>query len=343
MAWIVWHRTKSGTRLARVHWRDAEGHHRSRSTKTSDPALAERFRKAVEAQQAGQGARPPAPVALATGPLLDGFLDHLRAKGDAPDTVAYYREKIDHVFKGLGPSVLAWDRFQFEAYLARQAKWSARRKGMAINAAKFFLVWAREMGLAVPDFVGGLKPPRRQRIAVQDERALSLKEAKALLKAAKKHRLEVPINLALLAGLSIGDIRRLTWAQIDAKKGVIHGRRKKTKVALWVPIPAPLKRLLKRPEKAKADDLVCAKLWKSKGSVGRDLAEVYKAAGLERAGWKRLRHTYATLLSQEAHADVATVGSLISHARGSPQTLVYTHTSEQEVRKAVAGLERRLR
>ena len=75
MAWIRWHTTKRGVRLASVLWRDKDGRTRSRALKTSDPRLIDMHLRSIEHVQEGR----PLPTLTVDAPeALERFLAHVK-------------------------------------------------------------------------------------------------------------------------------------------------------------------------------------------------------------------------------------------------------------------------
>ena len=173
-----------------------------------------------------------------------------------------------------------------------------------------------------------LRPP-------EEREALSAEQARRLLDAARGHYLEVPVALALFAGLSRADLRALTWKEVDLDAGLITRPRHKTGRALRLPISPPLAEVLERHRRRAGP--VCRRLPKSDSSLYKALHRLCDRADVPRGGWHRLRHTAATLLAA-AGTDVATIGRILGHRPGSVVTLRYLHTDDDRLRQAAEAV-----
>ncbi len=203
----------------------------------------------------------------------------------------------------------------------------------AVGVYRRFVSWCDQVGIACADFVAGFKPPRAR--PSEEREALSPEQCRKLLDASRDHPLEVPVALALFAGLSRGDLRTITWAEVDLKAGMITRPRHKTGTRLRLPMSEPLRKVLQRHRRRAGP--VCPRLPKSDSSLGKALHRLCDKAGVPRGGWHRLRHSAATLLAA-AGVDVATIGRMLGHRPGSVVTLRYLHTDDERLREAAAAV-----
>jgi integrase len=148
------------------------------------------------------------------------------------------------------------------------------------------------------------------------------------------------VALALYAGLSRGDLRALTWREVDLRAGLVTRPRHKTGRALRLPISPPLAEVLERHRRRAGP--VCPRLPKSDSSLGKALHRLCDKAGVPRGGLHRLRHTAATLLAA-AGTDIATIGRILGHRPGSVVTLRYLHTDEERLRAAAEAVSEAVR
>lgn len=295
-------------------------------------------------------AAPGAPRKVeSTEDTLDAFYKSLAASKRSERTVAYYKEKLGAVVAALGARPLAtWRRVDLEAYLAGKAApdadgapgWSASTVSKTVRACRTFIRWAKDNQLDVPDFTGGMRAPRGRPV---ESHAYSAEELTAILAASVGTALEVPVHLATYAGLPLGDLRALTWAEVDWKRSRILKRRVKTGERIDVPMADALKEVLKRHRATSGP--VCRGLPDDDGHLYKMLGAVLRAAGIpseDRHGWHGLRHSMATILGANG-ADVATIGALLGHRPGSPVTLRYIHASSDRKEAAIKGLAAALR
>lgn len=343
MAWkakvgLAWH----------VRWRDARGrrHSRSLGTVTQEAAEAERVRVGivVEGRQPVRATAPPLEA-------LGRFLESRRVQGARAATLGMLEKRLRPLFTRWAARPLRdWSRAGLEGYIAGQ-DWSPRTTAMLIGPCRMFVAWAEEAGLECADFVGRLRAPRPQH---RERGTWGADQLRALLDASLGTELEVPVHLAALAGLSLGDLRALTWEEIDLATGWIERPRQKTGVPLRVPIPARLRDVLTR-HRALAGP-VC-RTWPVPSQRRRDrrastgtaderatyraLHDLCDRAGVPRAGFHAARHAYATLLGASG-ADVATIGRLLGHRRGSVVTLQYLGTDDTRLAAARDLVDRAL-
>lgn len=282
-------------------------------------------RAAAKAQSERDGTRAR-PEAIAPLAALGKFCAHwAEVRRRSPETVEFYRERLAPLFRALaarGP-MRSWREAWFEEYVREHADWKPRTVQALAVAARTFTKWARRKGYACAEFARDYESPR---VVRGGKAAYSVDEARALLRASAGTSLEVPVALAFWAGLSWGDVAKLTRA--DVARGWITRPRSKTGVPNLVPIARPLARVLKDAE------LPCAL---PKGSdPWRRLCE---RAGVPSAGGlKRLRRTYYTLLTI-AQVDQPTRTDLMGH---TPRNVTegYGASDMERLRRGIEALER---
>ncbi len=332
MAWIRWHERSDGRRTAYLQWRDEAGKIRSRSV-GSDPRLAKmhlRVAQRAEGKGTRREAAPLTPLALAEDYLAERAL---QVRGS---TVRADREKLMPLVEAWKDVVLGdWDRKRLVQYVGAQ-NWSPRTTQMFVNVCRRFIRWAHDQDIPVPDFVGTFRGPK-----VRHPEAVPLTgpQLKSLLDAARDHPyLELPVALAGLAGLALGDLRDLDWSEVDLQANVISRRRSKTDERVHVPIGRTLREILER-RRAVAGG-VCRGLPSTNPPLNKALHKLYELAGVPAAprglnGFHRLRHTFGTLIK----GDSATKGKALGHRPGSVMPLRYEHSDEERVQAAVRALD----
>lgn len=328
MAWKRSRYERSTGRVTwRIEWREG-GKKRSRALGPVTEAEAD-----AELARVERGERP---ITLRLSPpdALERFIHHLEAQRRSRNTIAFYREHLGRLFDAMPDMPMtSWRRTHLETYLAsKRDDWSARTVGIVVNAARRFLRWADEAGVEHYDFVGTFRAPKVRR---RHEEAMSPGQVRSLLDAVRGTPLAAPVALAAYGGLSRGDIRTITWAEVDLKSGWIRRPRDKTGVTLAIPIVEPLSAALRAlPHRS---GLVCLGLPKSDSSLHKALHLACDRAGVPRGGWHRLRHFVATAAAT-AGWDVATVGRLLGHRPGSAVTLGYMHSDEDRLRGAAEAV-----
>jgi integrase len=333
MAWIRWRVTRRHGRQAYVQWREA-GRVRSERVGT-DARAAEAIRREREKRE-----EATAGLASAAGgaALLEGFIAYKRGEGCAAGTLAFYRKHLEPLIAAWRAlPVHRWDRHAFDVYLAGHPEWKPRRVGMAVATARTMVRWAAGRGVHVPDFTEGLvqhgTPPA-------SEPALTAAQVRALLDAAKGHRYALPCYLAAYAGLSLGDIRALTWREVDLAGGWIRRPRQKTGAPVLVPILPQLRAELERVRATHGPVVRC--LPASDALMYANLRRLYRRAGLPgKGGWHALRHGFGTtLMAGGVHPSI--IGRLLAHRPGSPVTARYTRPDDSALVEAMKAVERGL-
>lgn len=315
-----------------LEWREG-GRVRSRVLGPVGEATA---RYELAAMQAGKRLAAPA-VATPAAEAVAGYLGSLEALGRRPGTVSHDRDKLGVLLRSMPGPLRDWTRRDLERVLAGRA-WCPSRVRSALGVYRRFVRWCRGVGVLCPDFVGDLKPPKDRR--ERRDQVLAPEELRRLLDAVRDHPyLEPVVALAVYAGLSRGDIRALSWREVNLDAGLIVRPRSKTGVPLRLPIVAPLAEVLRRHRRASGP--VCRDL-PTDPSIHRALRRVCAAAGVPTGGLHRLRHTLATALQHDG-VGLATIGRLLGHRPGSPVTLRYMHTDDATTRAAAEAVAAKVR
>lgn len=275
-------------------------------------------------------------VADSAAALLERFLTGLALAECAPGTLAYYRLHLSRwiaAHPGVPPT--RWSRVMLDAYLAAHPDWAPRSRWMVVASLKRLRSWARGAGVYLPDVTAGLTLPRPR---LKRREPLGPEQVDRLLAEVRGHRYEVPIALACYAGLSLGDLHALTWAEVGPDLLSRPGGREKTGNQLRVPILPVLAEVLRRRRPLHATGPVCSLPSQSHETLKR----IFARAGIavERGnGWHLLRHSFGTLLMR-AGVPQRVIGLLLSHAPGSMVTALYTTPDDGDLRAAIDALGR---
>lgn len=316
---------------------------------TTDPRVAEALRVKVERER--ERKRPRGAKSLARV-AWNAWLADLKRRGRAEDTIDAYREKLGALVRAHGERPLSsWTAAMVEAYArpepAGDGSPAPPRAPATVRAiiqtATSWFAWCVDHHLPVaPGVLDDLRAMERPRVPIDDRPALPIETVLRMADLARGGPLEIPVVLAGLAGLALGDIRTLRWDEVDLEAATMvrrRGRRKTGQVyraALHARVVEALRGAKDRaPE---GTELVCD--LGEGGNVGRALRALYAAAGAPREkgdGWHRLRHAFGTAMAA-AGADVATVGAALGHAPGSAITLRYIHADAGRMRAAVDRL-----
>jgi integrase len=221
------------------------------------------------------------------------------------------------------------------------------------------------VGRNVADLV---KAPRRVRYKPV---ALDHKQARALLKAAGKHRLGAILSVATAVGLRLGESLGLRWQDVDLKKGTLQVNQtlqrvdgkldfvepKSEKSRRTVTLPALTVQTLKRhATRQKKERLLTVGSWVDSGlvftstigtplderNVRRALKGVLTVAKLPAIRIHDLRHTCVTLLlTQGVHPKV--VQEIFGHSQISLTLDTYSHVLPHVNAEAALQMDTALR
>lgn len=147
----------------------------------------------------------------------------------------------------------------------------------------------------------------------------------------------VLLMTALFTGLRQGELFRLRWEDIDFAKSELYVKESKTRAGIRsVVIPEDLLRELSTLSFESDSDAVfplgpdTLKKWAEKARAA--LSEAL--GGIEGVVFHDLRHTYASMLINEADADLALLSRQIGHSNLAITLGVYGHLMDAERKKA---------
>jgi integrase len=208
-------------------------------------------------------------------------------------------------------------------------------------------------GLVTRSPVEGLAPSERpkqrnaKRIRVLDSEATG-----ALVAAGTSERWRAALGLAGYAGLRLGEIRALMWADVDLQAGTLNVRRSllpngtpkapKTEAGVrTVPLLPALRRLLLawklRSAYTETTALVIATADGkpvSERNLRRALEAAKDAASLsmtdERLSWHSLRHSFASMLATDLALPATTLARLTGHSDAGFTLRVYARDRRDE-------------
>lgn len=220
-----------------------------------------------------------------------------------------------------------------------------------ILAGTFALALRR--GLITRSPMDGLAPSERpkqrnaRRVAVLDAETMA-----RLIAAGASERWRVALGLAGYAGLRLGELRALTWADVDFRAGTLSVRRsmlpdgtakapKTDAGARTVPLLPALRRLLvawkPRSPRPRPEDLVVCTAAGShveERNLRRALDDAKEAAGLdgldERLSWHALRHSFASLLATDLELPATTLARVTGHADAGFTLRAYARDGRDE-------------
>lgn len=170
-------------------------------------------------------------------------------------------------------------------------------------------------------------------------RFLSDDERKALLQACRESRnpdLYTLVVLALSTGARSGELRNLTWRDVDTTRKVITLHETKNKDRRVLPLYGPALELLEARKKVRRIDTALVFPGRKKGRPA-DFREAFESAvaraGLEDFRFHDLRHTAASYLAMNG-ATLAEIAAVLGH-RTLAMVKRYSHLSEQHTAAVV--------
>ncbi|MBK8038116.1 MAG: site-specific integrase [Verrucomicrobiaceae bacterium] len=242
-------------------------------------------------------------------------------------------------------------------------KLSAKATNHHLKVVKMLFRAGRRDGFIVDDPSEFVETIREKQADKKRRRPFSLDQIRAVLAVADDEWRSM-VLFGLYTGQRIGDIARLTWANVDLDKGQVRLVTQKTSAVLLIPMAAPLREHIEslpapdaRPELAPLHPRACALLERNgkSGTLSNQFADLLALAGLrmkkahrattgagrdgrhqnEQLSFHSLRHSAVTLL-KEAGVPAAVVQKLIGHESAQISEL-YTSVGEESLTKAAAA------
>jgi integrase len=291
-------------------------------------------------------------AAPASATFADVFAEYLAARALSERTRGHERHLLDRhlgAFKSRRvQDVTASDvAKRLRELRAAYAPWTCVAV-YRILAGTFALALRR--GIITRSPIDGLAPAERpkqrnkRRVAVLEPNGIA-----ALVDAGGTERWRAALGLAGYAGLRLGELRALTWADVDLKANTIAVRRsllpegtakapKTDAGARDVPLLPALRKLLvawklKAPH-TRPHELVIATADGtpvSERNLRRALDDAKETAGLadldDRLSWHSLRHSFASMLATDLELPATTLAELVGHADAGFTLRVYARDS----------------
>lgn len=228
---------------------------------------------------------------------------------------------------------------------------SARSRLQARTVLRRALAYAQRTDLVSRNAAALSEAPRATR---RPSDALTADEAGKVLDAAAGHRLEALAVLALRLGMRQGELRALTWADVDIDAGTLTVLAAKTDAGVrTLPLVAGTADALRAHRRVQAAErMELGPLWRAGDRVFstkmgrplgardalRDWHAWTEAAGLGTRRFHASRHTAATLMLQRG-VPLETVSAVLGHASLSITADIYSTVSTQQKRDALALLD----
>jgi integrase len=327
------------TRVWHVDLEYADGSRRTLNLDTLDLGVA-----AGRAEAVCAGAEPHPPHLAASeeegpgvvlGSVEWALAEHLqRAQPDlAAATRSMYLCQAGHVVRLLGGlAVVQLRRMHIDAYVAQRdaegAGAETRRKELLLLRSALRTVRRLGTGTAEPE---DLLLPQLRSAYTPRERWLEHAEYERVCKElAPDTRLQVLV--ACYSGARRSELIRMSWEDIDWKRGVmlIHGTKTK-KSRRYLPLPAALRQALQPLRKAHGPILAPF------GNIYREINRACRKVGIRRFSLNDCRRTFASWMLQEG-VPLYDVAKLLGHGSIAMVQQVYGHLSAESLRRAVEKL-----
>lgn len=243
---------------------------------------------------------------------------------------------------------------------------SARTQKYARAVLRRSLADALRLRLVAHNACDGVRAPRIGEARTDD--ALTVDEAKRLLAAAKGHRLEAFITVAMTAGLRRGEALALTWDDVNFEAGTIRVGgtvKRRAREGLYVDttktktstrtaeMPATTAEALRQHKVRQAKErLQAGDKWQDGNYVfthplgglldPSNLTQQYhritEAAGLGKRRLHGLRHTSAALMLAQG-VPLEVVSKALGHAGYAITADIYGHIGQEAQRKAADAMD----
>lgn len=185
-----------------------------------------------------------------------------------------------------------------------------------IRSVKTFLTWQVAQGNIAHNPLSQFKQYRENRTP---PKFLTIEERDKFLKAAKGSVVYPAIATGLYAGLRLGELKRLSWNEIDFDKNIITVKISKSGKFRTVPLNENLKAILEPIARRLGDkQSLCFDLKNQQ----REIERVSEKAEIK-ARWHTLRHTFASLLAQSG-VSIYKIAKWLGHST-TRTTELYAH------------------
>lgn len=363
-------------------YKDKDGRWRNASTRTTDRKqarqLADEYEAAASARSTATQARRTISrlYAQITGEALPNASVRafvaawlLEKKGLTISTQNYYKNTLAKFLTHLGP--LADDELSMVAKEhvlrfrnAQLERLSAKSANHDLKVVKMLFLAAKRDGYLVDNPAEFVETVAEKRHETKRRRPFTIDQVRAVMAVADEEWRSM-ILFALYTGQRLGDIARLTWANVDLGTKQVRLVTRKTGAPLMIPMAKPLRAHIEaltapdcRPDDApfhpRALSFVERQNDKS-GNLSNQFADLLALAGLrdkkahrkstgegrsgrhqmEALSFHCLRHTAVTLL-KEAGIPAAVVQALIGHESAQISEL-YTTVGEEALTQAAAA------
>ncbi len=273
------------------------------------------------------------------GKLRRLMLQQMRLRGYSPLTIKVYLQHIRNFvrFFGKDPSTMGKSEiYEYLNYITCEKDVSRSYRDQAVSALKLFYGKVLRRPLVVDE----LPRPRR---GFKLPTVMSQEEVQRMIYSVKNRKHQVMIMLAYSAGLRVGELVKLTPADVDSDRMLLHvrggkGRKDRytvlSKTALYA-----LREYAKvyKPEKwlfpGGSEERHIAKR-----TVQKIVTKAAQSAGIrKKVSTHTLRHSFATHLLENG-TDLRYIQELLGH-KSARTTQIYTHVSKRDIGRIVSPLD----
>ena len=243
-------------------WYDHSGKRKEHSTRTTDKAAAARILAKLVADTALRrdlviDPRDDRFAIEGRKPLTEhaaAYIGHCRHAGHDPHHVAQKATQLEAMIAGSKAarlSDLTADALELHLSSLQDRGLSARSVNFARQIAVAFYGWCVKTGRAESNPLRVVPKQDETRDRRRVRRPLTDDELTLLLAVARERGREAWYLAAALAGLRKGDMRRLTWSDVDFDEGTLTVRHGKAKRVDVIPMHPQLAEALRRQLKAR--------------------------------------------------------------------------------------------
>ena len=281
--------------------------------------------------------------------LFDAYME---AKGEYPRRVTddgNWRKHLSAVIGGKTPAELTafdTDRIKRDMMKPRQADRKPCKSG-TVKAVLEFLVRLASFGVKRNLCKGIMFAVEIPKIGTVKTEQMTDEQMTAYLKAAamcENRVIGAVLTFELLTGIRFGEVRKLTWHDVDLQRGVVHLRDPKGGKDQFLPLNPAAVDLLDQLDRDPENPFVFQ--GRKGGRFGVSTAarrgrEFAKTAGLPKDFRPNhgLRHSYASALASSGEVDMYVLQKLMTHK--SPQmTQRYAHLRDETLRRGADVMSR---
>jgi integrase len=215
-----------------VHYFDAEGRRRERSTRTTDKRVADRIASQLTAGVAlrREGIIDPRMDRYSAENMkpvqrhVADYIRHLEHGRRSPLTIRDARAHLDWIVATAGVtrlSDLTLDAVERALATLQARGLSARSVNHRGGSVRAFLAWCVKSGRTEANALRFLPHQVEATDRRRERRALSDEELARLFEVAGERGRKAWYMLAALAGLRLSELRKLTWGAVDLARGVL--------------------------------------------------------------------------------------------------------------------------